>query len=242
MSTVLTSPAECGYLGSRLIELTVLAVVCAAAMIVAERMLGLLRPMRRLRRSMVADLYEIRLYWRRPARVLRAELKLALRLGAYVGLCGPMIAGGGLAYLAGRDWVDNRYGYAAAEVDRDISVRLTAAPDAVGDAPMVSAEDAVVSARVCVPTLRSQWVRVLPLRAGVLNVVLANGTHSFPLRVGDASGPASPDQMAGQTRVRVNYRPCELWGLRGGHWWHLLGVCLLTHWPLTRWLGGRDRR
>lgn len=215
------------YVGGRWFELAAVAASFTCAILLIMRYSVPRSGVRDARRRMLADTYELLVYWRSPRAVFRAEGKLIYHNLALVVLLLPTLAFGGLLFAAAYRTLDERYAHAPLRPGTVVVVRTRfVGTDSSrwvprdGDLRPVGT-DLRVTGRTRTRERQIVWTRLHCSGPGLTSASTgADGAGRIVLNVGMSDAPVAAWQRAGDLTVYVPYPRERTWGVRGypGMW------------------------
>lgn len=206
-----------GYLVSKWAELLLYVVVFTMLLLLVIRVLRIQGRLRAARCEMMAALYGVWLFRRRPLAFLRQELLLIWSNVKLVLWYSPVVLAGTGLFALMYPWIDSRHGYSPCRVGDEVAICLRPAGH-VGATTVCDSVEAVddavrITARAEVPTLDACWLSVSGVRRGLHELAMPSGHDWLVLNVAAGDHPAIPFQGGGGLDVRIAYPPRTWAGL-----------------------------
>jgi hypothetical protein len=188
------------YLANRWLDLTLLAGLYAALVVLFMRQIRLGSHLRTSRQKMLAAAYAMLLYRRIPQRVIRSEAGLICSNLKYLAYLSPTLVFGGIAFAAALGPLHERYGSEPLRIGESFLVSLEGPGELQFDK-----EDFAVEARVRVSKLQMTWAKLAARHAGLLPLRL--GAHVLAVNVDRPSVPRVAKRVWDDLTVHVTYPP-----------------------------------
>lgn len=222
-------------------ELVILGIALCLIVLAFIKYTGLQSLLRRTRQEILAGLYEMLLYRRRPAYALAAQCKTIWASLKHLFFVLPVLALGVLVFLCLRDGLSNRYGYAPTRVGQDVVIRCRLKPSLKKQMErydlVCNSHDLITTSVVRVASVRTVWTRLKATKPGLFRLTLGiDSPYQVFLNVARPDLPAIPRQHACGLEAQISYEPRQPWAVSGGYMLQLLLTCMVASVPLRRLL------